>query len=63
VAKDRGEVGPQRGLRALLERWDGNFVDQLAEEGGLGQNLDVEEGRGRLQGDRRQGRPAMKPAR
>jgi hypothetical protein len=63
AAEDQGEVGPRRRLAPAVERRDRDLVDQLAEEGGLGQDLNVEEGRGRLQGDRLQLLAAMEPGR
>jgi hypothetical protein len=63
VAEDPVEVRSEWELGPALERRDGDLVDQLAEIGGLGQDLDVEERGGRLQRDRRQLVAAMEAAR
>lgn len=63
MAEDSGEVGPVRPTPRLVERRDGDLVDQVAEEGRLGEDLDVEERRRRLQRDRRDLVAAMEPAR
>jgi hypothetical protein len=63
VAEDRDEVGADRPLPPMVDRRDGDLVDQLAEERRLGEDLDVEERRGRLEGDGRELLAAVEPAR
>jgi hypothetical protein len=63
MTEDRGEVGPDRPRLPVVERWQGDLIDQLAEERRLGQDLDVQEGRHRLQRDRLQLLAPMEPAR
>jgi hypothetical protein len=61
--EDRGQVGPDQPCPPIVERRDGDLVDQLAEERRLGQDLDVQERRHRLQGDGFQLLAPMQPAR
>jgi hypothetical protein len=63
MMEDRGEVGPERPRAPIVERRDGDLVDQLAEERRLGQDLDIQERRGRLQRDGLQLLAPMEPAR
>jgi hypothetical protein len=63
MVEDRGEVGPDRPGSPIVERRDGDLVDQLAEERRLGQDLDIQERRGRLHGDGLELLAAMEPAR
>jgi hypothetical protein len=63
VAEDPGEIGSERTLLPLFERRHGDLVEQLAEIGGLRQDLDVEERGDRLERDRRELVAAMEPAR
>jgi hypothetical protein len=48
MAEDPRAVGSDRILGPTLQRRDRDLVDQLAEIGGLGQDLDIEEGGDRL---------------
>jgi hypothetical protein len=64
VAADRDEIAPgDGGSDRFFRRRDRRLVEQLAQEGRLGQELDVEERRLRLQRDRRQLFAAMEPVR
>jgi hypothetical protein len=63
VAEDPLEVGSERTLLPLFERWHRDLVEQLAKVGGLRQDLDVEERRDRLERDRRELVAAMETAR
>jgi hypothetical protein len=63
MMEDRGQVGPDQTCPPIVERRDGDLVDQLAEERRLGQDLDVQERRLRLQGDGFQLLAPMQPAR
>ncbi len=53
-AEDRDEVAPERAGRRGLQGGHVHLVDQVAEEGRLGEDLDVEEVGRRLERDRRQ---------
>jgi hypothetical protein len=63
VAEDRQKVAPGARQAERGQRRHGHFVDQVAEEGRLGQDLDVEERGVRLERNRRQLLAPMEPAR
>jgi hypothetical protein len=55
VLEDLVQIGkPARAEDPAAERRHLDLVEQMAEESGLGQDLDVEEGRGRLELQRRE---------
>jgi hypothetical protein len=62
VVEDPGKVGSEGVLGPAFEWRDRNLIDQMAEIGGLGQDLDVEKGGDRLERDRRKFVAAMEPA-
>jgi hypothetical protein len=63
MMEDRGQVGPDQPRPPIVERRDGDLVDQLAEECRLREDLDVQERRTRLEGDGFQLLAPMQPAR
>jgi hypothetical protein len=62
VAEDCRQVRTEGPARPARQGRDRDLVDQVAEEGRLGEDLDVEERRRGLQRDRRQRLASMEPA-
>jgi hypothetical protein len=62
VAEDVQHVGYADARPGRVQKWHVHLVDQLAEERPLGQDLDLEEIRRRLEWDRGQGLAAVQPA-
>ncbi|HEV3168177.1 MAG TPA: hypothetical protein VGZ22_29505 [Isosphaeraceae bacterium] len=54
MLEDGHEVVPDAGALDRGERRHRDLIEQVAEVGGLGQDLDIQELGGRLQGDSRQ---------
>jgi hypothetical protein len=64
MPEDLIEVRPlARGPEQTPERWDVNFIEQVAEKGRLGEDLGVEKTGSGLQRDGRQLLQSMQPAR